>query len=156
MKITLIAVGNKMPKWVESGFSEYQKRLPPEMTLTLHEIAPGKRLNPAATAKARLKEEEATLAAIPEGAYVIALDERGREFSSHELSDKLTALKRDYSQLALLVGGPEGHTDAVRRRAHELWSLGRLTLPHPLVRVVLAETLYRAYSISAGLPYHRD
>ena len=105
--------------------------------------------------KARQKESKEILEAIPKNSYIIALDERGKEYTSEDLAQKFSKLKLEYSSIALLVGGPEGHSDEVRAKAHELWSLGKLTLPHPLVRIVLAETLYRAWSIEQGLPYHR-
>ncbi len=144
-----------MPSWVNEAFMEYQKRLPREMPLILREIAPKKRVGDGIELSARKKEAQQTLQAIPGGAYVIALDERGREYSSEELAHKFLKLSQSYSDTALLVGGPEGHTDEVRQRADELWALGRLTLSHPVVRVILAETLYRTYAINAGLPYHR-
>ena len=155
MKITLIAVGCKMPKWVEEGFKEYQKRLPSDNALILKEIPLQKRVGDFVETKARQKESKEILEAIPKNSYIIALDERGKEYTSEDLAQKFSKLKLEYSSIALLVGGPEGHSDEVRAKAHELWSLGKLTLPHPLVRIVLAETLYRAWSMEQGLPYHR-
>ncbi len=155
MKIHLIAVGTRMPSWVEEGFKEYQKRMPGEYALILHEITPDRRLGKGSLDKIRQHEGAAILNAVPRRAYVVALDEHGVELSSVDLAAKLKTLQAEYADLALLVGGPEGLADECKTAAREMWSLSRLTLPHPLVRVILAETLYRAYSITAGLPYHR-
>lgn len=155
MKIILIAVGTKMPAWVEAGFQEYIRRLPPEFTFELKELTPARRTHSTPAAKARELEGRAILEALPKKAHIIALDERGKEFSSLELGAKWTAWESMGENLVLLIGGPDGLTDECRNRADELWSLSRLTLPHTLVRVVLAECLYRAYSIARGLPYHR-
>ena len=154
MKIIMIAVGTKMPAWVTAGFTEYQKRMPPELRLELHEIQPDKRRQ-GDIAKITEREGQEIIEAIPKKAYVIALDEHGKEFDSVALAKKLGAWKNYGQDIALLIGGPDGLSQACKDRAQELWSLSKLTLPHPLVRVVLAETLYRAYSIDAGLPYHR-
>jgi len=155
LKIIVIAVGNRMPSWVQEAVAIYQKRFPPEMRLEFHEIPPQRRDGRGSELKAMEKEGKAILEAIPKRSYVIALDERGRQFTSEELSRKVSSWEGMGCDIALLVGGPNGLTDECRQRASELWSLSKLTLPHPLVRVFLAETLYRAYSISAGLPYHR-
>lgn len=155
MRISLIAVGSKMPSWVSEGFLEYQKRLPESWSLKLVEIPLIKRNGGGEDLKARNKEAAKILEAVPQGAYVMCLDERGKQYTSVELASHLQEIALHYRDLALLVGGPEGHTDEVRARAHELWALGRLTLPHPVVRIVLSEALYRAYSIAANLPYHR-
>ena len=155
MKFILLAVGTKMPAWVTTGFTEYQKRMPAHMQLVLQEIEPVRRVSKATSDKAKEIEAKAILAALPKKAYIIALDERGKELSSMKLAEKV----HDYQQLGrdvvIIIGGPEGLTDEVRDKADELISLSQLTLPHPLVRVVLAEALYRAYSIDANLPYHR-
>lgn len=155
MRIHLLAVGNKMPAWVTEGFHEYQKRLPAHFALELTEIPPEKRGSNANTQKIKEKEAALILKALPKKAYIIALDERGRQFTSEELSLKVHTWQEMGCDIALIVGGPDGLTDEVRHRANELWSLSKLTLPHPLVRVFLAETIYRAYSIDQNLPYHR-
>jgi 23S rRNA (pseudouridine1915-N3)-methyltransferase len=155
MNIHLIAVGEKMPRWVQDGYGEYAKRLPAECALKLVEIAPGKRGKNADIARAMRDEGERMLAAIPKGARVIALEVNGREWSTEQLSTQLEGWLGGGQDIALLVGGPEGLTEDCRRRADQLWSLSPLTLPHPLVRVLLAEQLYRAWSILRGHPYHR-
>lgn len=144
-----------MPSWVQEAVSGYQKRFPPELKLEFREIPPQRRDGRGSEIRAMEKEGKAILDAIPKKTYVIALDERGRQYTSEELSKKVASWESMGCDIALLVGGPNGLTDECRQRASELWSLSKLTLPHPLVRVFLAETLYRAYSIFAGLPYHR-
>ena len=144
-----------MPGWVETGYQEYAKRLPPECALHLVEIEPGHRGKGASVEIARREEGGRLLAALPKGVQVIALDERGRAWSTAELSRQLAAWLAEGRDLALLVGGPEGLDPTCRARADRLWSLSPLTFPHPLVRVILAEQLYRAWSLLSGHPYHR-
>lgn len=155
MNIHLIAVGEKMPRWVQDGYGEYAKRLPAECALKLVEIAPGKRGKNADIARAMRDEGERMLTAIPKGARVVALEVKGREWSTEQLSAQLEGWMAGGQDIALLVGGPEGLADSCRQRADQLWSLSPLTLPHPLVRVLLAEQLYRAWSILRNHPYHR-
>jgi 23S rRNA (pseudouridine1915-N3)-methyltransferase len=144
-----------MPSWVKEAFNDYQKRFPPEMKLVLEEIAPVKRNGQNSDAKAKELEAKMILEALPKKAYIIALDERGKQFTSLELGDKVGSWQNLGMDVVLIVGGPNGLTDEVRSKANELWSLSKLTLPHPLVRVFLAETIYRGWSIYANLPYHR-
>lgn len=144
-----------MPKWVNEAYKEYEKRFPPEIKLILEEIPPYKRSGKNDDEKARLEEAKLILASIEERSYVVALDERGKQFDSNELSKRFEVWQNIGMDIVLIIGGPNGLTDEVRNKARELWSLSKLTLPHPLVRVFLAETLYRAYSIAKGLPYHR-
>lgn len=106
--------------------------------------------------KAKEAEAKLILEAIPKKAYIIALDERGKQYTSIELSKKVGQWQQLGCDVVLLVGGPNGLTDEIREKANELWSLSLLTLPHPLVRVFLIETVYRGYSIFANLPYHRE
>jgi 23S rRNA (pseudouridine1915-N3)-methyltransferase len=144
-----------MPGWVEEGYREYAKRLPRECGLRLVEIEPGHRGKGASAEAARRDEGERMLAALPKAAQVIALDERGQAWTTEKLAGALSGWLADGRDLALLVGGPEGLADACRQRAERLWSLSALTFPHPLVRVILAEQLYRAWSLLKGHPYHR-
>ena len=155
MKLIIIAVGNKMPAWVTEAFTDYQKRFPPEMKLVLEEIAPVKRNGKNSDEKAKEQEAKMILEALPKKAFIIALDERGKQFTSLELGDKVGVWQNLGMDVVLIIGGPNGLTDEVRNKANELWSLSKLTLPHPLVRVFLAETIYRGWSIYANLPYHR-
>jgi len=155
MRLHLIAVGNRMPGWVEAGYQEYAKRLPADCALQLHEIAPGQRTKGADLERARREEGEKMLAALPKASHVVALEVGGRAWSTEQLAQRLAHWRQQGQDVALLVGGPEGLADSCRARASEQWSLSPLTLPHPLVRIVLAEQLYRAWSILQGHPYHR-
>lgn len=155
MQIHLIAVGEKMPRWVQEGYGEYAKRLPAECSLKLVEIPPGRRGKNADIARAVRDEGERMLAAIPKGARVIALEVNGRDWSTEQLAGQLDGWLAGGQDVALLVGGPEGLAEDCRTRADQQWSLSPLTLPHPLVRVLLAEQIYRAWSLLRGHPYHR-
>ena len=155
MKATLIAVGEHAPDWVSSGFSEYQKRLSHWLPLVLHEIEPGLRGKGRDGARAVAEEGSRVLAALPKQAHVVTLDGRGRPHTSVQLSQRLEAWRREGNELAFLIGGPEGHAPAVMAAQSESWSLGPLTLPHMLVRLIVAEQLYRAASLLMNHPYHR-
>ncbi|GAA4866784.1 23S rRNA (pseudouridine(1915)-N(3))-methyltransferase RlmH [Luteimonas vadosa] len=155
MKARLIAIGERPPAWVAEGFAEYQKRLSHWLPLELVEIAPGVRGKGRDAARATQDEGARVLAALPKQALVIALDGRGHAWSSPQLSQRLADWRGMGRDLALLVGGPEGHAPEVLSRADETWSLGPLTLPHMLVRLVCAEQLYRAAAMLANHPYHR-
>ena len=155
MKIHLLAVGTRMPEWVEKGYVEYAGRLPRECTLNLFEIPAGKRGSHADVARLVRAEGERLLAAVPAGSRRIALDERGQEWSTVELAEQLSGWLREGRDPSLLIGGPDGLDAACRDRAERIWSLSRLTLPHPLVRVVVAEQIYRAWSLLHNHPYHR-
>jgi len=155
MNIHLIAVGEKMPPWVQQGYAEYAKRIPAECALKLAEITPGKRGKNADVTRAVRDEGQRMLAAIPKGAFVIALEVNGRNWSTEQLAGQLENWMHLGTDVALLVGGPEGLSPECRAAAQQQWSLSSLTLPHPLVRVVLAEQLYRAWSIMRNHPYHR-
>jgi len=152
MRAWLIAVGERMPAWVQAGYAEYAKRLSRELPLQLVEISTRTR-DPA-----RLVAEEgaALLGAIPKGAHVVALDGRGKTWSSEELATQLARWRMQGKDLAFLIGGADGLAPAVLERADQHWSLGPLTFPHPLVRIVVAEQLYRASSQLAHHPYHRE
>jgi 23S rRNA (pseudouridine1915-N3)-methyltransferase len=155
MQIQLIAVGNRMPAWVNAGYEEYAKRLPRECELKLKEIAPGQRGKHADIARAVACEGQKMLAAIPPGDRVVALDLSGQEWSTEQLSHSLTRWLGDGRDVSLLVGGPDGLDPQCLTRADERWRLSALTLPHPLVRIVVAEQLYRAFSLLHNHPYHR-
>ncbi len=155
MRFKLIAVGTKMPDWVNEGFAEYQKRLTQDLTLELVEIPAGKRGKNADVDRITDKEGELMLAALHPNDYVITLDVQGKRLSTEKLAQQLEKLMQQGNHVALLVGGPEGLAPQCRSAARESWSLSDLTLPHPLVRVLMAEQLYRAWSILKGHPYHR-
>lgn len=155
MNIHLLSVGNKMPHWVNEGYQEYAKRLPAECRLNLIEIAPGHRGKSADLKRTLRDEGERMLKAIPKGCRVIALDIPGRAWSTAQLAEHLGEWMECGSDIALLVGGPEGLADICLERADSRWSLSPLTLPHPLVRVLLSEQIYRAWSLLRNHPYHR-
>ncbi len=155
MIIYLLAVGNKMPAWVNTGYTEYAKRLSGDCRLELIEIASLKRTKNANLDRIRLLEGEKLLAAIPKSSRVVALEVTGRSWSTEQLSRRLHEWMSGGQDISLLVGGPEGLSGECIARADEKWSLSPLTLPHPLVRVLLSEQLYRAYSILKNHPYHR-
>ncbi len=155
MRIQLIAVGRRMPAWVATGFNEYQQRLPPECPLLLTEVEAPARLKGADAEAIRRAEGERLLAAVPARARVLALDARGTAWSSEDLARRMRDWLMEGRDLALLIGGPDGLDAACLARAETRWSLSALTLPHMLVRVVVAEQLYRAFSILHGHPYHR-
>lgn len=155
MRLRLLAVGTRMPGWVEEGFAEYAKRLSGDISLELVEITAGKRLKSTDLARVKEEEGEALLAALKPQERVIVLDVLGKTLSTEDMAGRLKEWQVDGRPAALLVGGPEGLSRAVLERADEKWSLSRLTLPHPLVRVVIAEQLYRSWSLLKGHPYHR-
>jgi len=155
MKAVLEKMGERAPDWVAEGFSEYQKRLSHWLPLSLHEITPGLRGKGRDAVRATSDEGARVLAALPKQVHVVALEGRGRQYSSEQLATRLEAWRQQGRDLAFLVGGPEGHAPEVLAATHEQWSLGALTLPHMLVRLLVAEQLYRAASQLANHPYHR-
>jgi len=155
VKIHIISVGNKMPKWVDLGYQEYAKRLPIECQVKLIEIAPGHRGKGADIKRATREEGERMLKAIPKGARVIALHVVGKSWSTEQLAQQMGNWLSGGCDVALLIGGPEGLADSCLQIAGQKWSLSALTMPHPLVRVVLSEQLYRGWSLLNNHPYHR-
>lgn len=155
MHIKVLAVGTKMPAWVEQGVSEYSKRLPAELKFDIRELALGKRGKGADVARAIRTEGEQMLAAIAADDYVVALDVLGKPWSTEQLAGQLQQWQMAGRNVCLLVGGPDGLAPSCLQRADQRWSLSALTLPHPLVRVILAEQLYRAWTINNNHPYHR-
>ena len=155
MRVRLIAVGTRMPKWVEQGVAEFQVRLPREWRFEIVEIPVAARGDNADIARLKQAEGEKMLKAIPQGAEVIAFDERGELLSTTDWARAAEAWQRHGRDVALLIGGPDGLAPACLARATRKWSLSKLTLPHGLVRVMVLEQLYRAWSVTAGHPYHR-
>lgn len=155
MRIHLLAAGTRLPSWINDGYNDYAVRLPPECKLVLKEIPLGASRRGGDAVKAAAEEGARMLAALPPCAHIIALDLRGRSFSSEELAKQLNRWLQDGGDVALFIGGPDGLAPVCRTRAEFKWSLSPLTLPHALVRVIVAEQIYRAWTILKGHPYHR-
>ncbi len=156
MRVALVTVGTRMPPWVREGYEDYSRRLKARLPVTLLELAPGKRTNGGDDARAIADEGKRLLASVRRDDYVVALDERGKQRSSLELSAWLKERQQDGRDVSFLIGGPDGYAPEVLQRAQETWSLSRLTLPHALVRVLFIEQLYRAVTLIDGHPYHRE
>lgn len=155
MEVTLLAIGTKMPKWIEEGYQEYASRMGRDCRLTLKEIPSPRRSNAEDSASVCKKEGELLIAAVPKGAYVIALDEHGKLQSTQSIADKFIKYRETSRSLALLIGGADGLSDQVLQHSEEKWSLSKLTFPHALVRVIVAEQIYRSFSLLNNHPYHR-
>lgn len=155
MQLIIAAVGHKMPAWIEDGFAEYAKRMPPECRIHLKEIKPVERSG-SKTAETVMALERAKIeAAIPKGARIIALDERGKDLTTMQLSQFLTQWQQDGRDVTFVIGGADGLDAGFKASADMLVRVSSLTLPHGMVRVLLAEQLYRAWSITQNHPYHR-
>jgi len=155
MKIYLITIGQRMPNWVDEAFNEYCKRLPNDYALILKTLPTAKRSK--ATDKQRIvaKESKSLLANCPDHTYRIALDRQGKQIDSQNIATALKSWHDQSQNITLLIGGPEGISTATLQQADAVWSLSKLTLPHPLVRILVAEQIYRAWSILSNHPYHR-
>ncbi len=155
MHIRLLAVGDRQPSWVDEAFGIYSGRFPREWKFRLDAIATVRRNKNDRSQKAMAAEGERILAKLVATEQVVLLDERGKELSSRTLAARLADWQADSRDLCFIIGGPDGVPDTIRQRADFIWSLSRLTLPHGMARVLLAEQLYRAWSLQAGHPYHR-
>jgi 23S rRNA (pseudouridine1915-N3)-methyltransferase len=155
MKIRLLAVGQKMPAWVTDGYQEYAKRLPADCALELVEISPGHRSKSSSKEKAMQQEAAALQKAIRPQEHLVVLDVLGKPWSTEQLSGHLSQWRMDGHDVALVIGGPVGIAPTLLAQAKQRWSLSSLTLPHPLVRVVVAEQIYRAWTLLQGHPYHK-
>lgn len=155
MQIHIIAVGKHMPDWIQAGFVEYTHRMPANYKINLIEINAEKRLKSANINKLCELEETKIKAAIPNNSRVISLDRIGKIIDTKMLAKSLQTWHDNQQDISLIIGGPEGLSANFLKASNEIWSLSALTLPHPLVRVVLAEQLYRAWSILVNHPYHR-
>lgn len=156
MKFRLLAVGTRMPGWVDAGVQEYSRRLPADFALQLQELPLSRRGRNSSPEHLKNKEAEAILAKLRPADHVVALDVQGRRFDTGTFASRLDTLRSNGRDVVIVVGGPDGLGDQVLQRAEERWSLSDLTLPHPLVRIVLAEQFYRAWSLLSNHPYHRD
>lgn len=155
MIIRILAIGTKMPSWVMEGYQDYAKRFTSGCSLELYEIPAEKRSKNADIPRIIEREGEKLLAMIKPNHYVIALDVKGHAWNTEQLATELKHWQTEGRHVDLLIGGPDGLSQACLQKAHSKWSLSPLTLPHPLVRIILAEQLYRAVSILQNHPYHR-
>lgn len=155
LKITVITLGNKMPDWVIQGSNDYAKRFNDGIQLKIIEIPLIRRSKSSDLSRILEKESSLIKDALPHGARLIALDIEGKTFSSEQLAVKIMQLQQIASHFCFLIGGPEGLSNELIKLCDERWSLSKLTLPHPLVRIMLLETLYRAWSIINNHPYHK-
>ncbi len=155
MKLQIVAVGQKVPDWAQSAYEDYAKRFPPELRVELKTVKTEAR--GSKTLETLLTAERARLeTAIARGTRIVALDERGSALTTVALADKLQAWQREAQDVAIVIGGPDGLDPEFKRSAHERLRLSDLTLPHAMVRVLLIEQLYRAWSITVNHPYHRE
>lgn len=156
MQIDLITVGKRMPTWIESGFKEYAKRLPKNINFKLIEINPAIRGKNNSAENYKLKEEENINTTLAANSLIIALDEHGKSISSQTLANQLQNWNDENKHISFIIGGADGLSDAIKKKAHQLWSLSEMTLPHGLVRVMMVEQIYRAWTITQNHPYHRE
>jgi 23S rRNA (pseudouridine1915-N3)-methyltransferase len=155
MKLVIVAVGQRVPDWAQTAWDDYAKRFPPELKVELKAVKTeprgSKTLDTLLAA-----ERERIEAAVPKNARIVALDERGTTLTTKALARRLTDWQLGGDDVALIIGGPDGLQPAFRQAAHERIRLSDLTLPHAMARVLLVEQLYRAWSVNAGHPYHRE
>ena len=156
MKLIIVSVGHKMPDWITAGFNEYTRRMPREAQISLLEIKPEPRTAGKITAQIMEAEAQRILAALPKNCRRIALDERGTQPTTRQLAALMQDWMREGGDVAFIIGGADGLHESVKQAAQQLLALSALTLPHALVRVLLAEQLYRAYSLMHNHPYHRE
>ena len=156
MKLIIASVGHKMPDWIKAGFDEYAKRMPREASIELLQIKPEARSTGKSTVQIMQSEAQRILAALPQNCLRIALDERGAQPTTKQLSLQMQEWMREGRDVAFIIGGADGLHDSVKQAAQQLLALSALTLPHAFVRVLLAEQLYRAHSLLHNHPYHRE
>lgn len=156
MQLVIVAVGQKMPHWVDNGFGEYAKRMPPECRIVLKEIRAVDRAGGKPAESVMQQESERIEAALPKGARIVALDERGKDLTTQELSNRLTQWQQEGRDVAFVIGGADGLDAGFKAKADDLIRISSLTLPHGMVRVLLVEQLYRAWTITQNHPYHRN
>lgn len=155
MKLQIVSVGQRMPAWVESAAETYLKRMPHECRVTIQEIPAAKRNKQSEVSRMVREEADRIQKAIRPGDHVVALDLSGQNWSTEQLAEQMRGWQGVHPQVSLLVGGPDGLDSQCVAQADQVWSLSKLTFPHPLVRVILAEQLYRAWSLINNHPYHR-
>jgi len=156
MVIHFITVGQKMPKWVQEGYAEYAKRLPKSCAIKLVELPMAQRGKTGSVDKYKAEEAKKILAAVPKGAMLIVLDEHGQQVTTKGLAENLEDWLASGQDVALVVGGPDGLEQSLIQQARWKWGLSKLTMPHTMVRILVAEQIYRAYSVINNHPYHRE
>ena len=156
MKFIIVSVGHKIPDWITAGFNEYAKRMPREAKIELLEIKPAPRSTGKTTAQIMEAEAQRILAALPQSCLRIALDEHGTQQTTRQFAEQMQDWMRSGRDVAFIIGGADGLHESVKQAAQQLLALSALTLPHALVRVLLAEQLYRAHSLTHHHPYHRE
>jgi len=156
LRLSLLTASNRQPEWVDDGAADYAKRVRGRCTLEIKTLPLARRTSSTPIERAIADEGERLLAAVPSGAHVVALDERGKPWTTKDLATKLDGWMRIGAPVFLLIGGPDGLSPACAKRAHERWCLSPLTLPHGLAKIVAAEALYRAWSLLERHPYHRE
>ena len=156
MKLIIVSVGHKMPDWITAGFNEYVKRMPREARIELLEIKPEPRTTGKTAAQIMKAEAQRILAVLPQNCLCIALDERGTQPTTMQFAKQMQGWMREGRDVAFIIGGADGLHETVKQAAHQLLALSALTLPHAVVRVLLAEQLYRAHSLMHNHPYHRE
>jgi 23S rRNA (pseudouridine1915-N3)-methyltransferase len=155
MRVQIVAIGDRMPGWVEQGYHEYIKRIGSGFTVELAEISPEKRGKSSDVQRIMQKEAGRMRQSIPKGNYIVALDRDGRSWSTEDLANHIAEWQQDGTNISILIGGPEGMSQELLDKADVRISLSAMTFPHPVVRIILAEQLYRAYSILNHHPYHK-
>ena len=156
MRLLLVAVGQRPPAWAQAAYDDFAKRFPPELRLEIKAVKAEPRTTAKTAAQMMAAEAQRIDAALPKGVRRVVLDEHGTRLTTRQLAERLRFWLGDGRDVALLVGGPDGLDAGLKATADETWRLSDLTLPHALVRVLLAEALYRAWSVTAGHPYHRE
>ena len=156
MKINIIAVGTKMPAWTKDAYGEFVKRMPSDIEVVLKEVPAAKRSKNNNTNNYIKEEFNEISKRLTNGSYLVVLDVKGKSLTTLKLAERLSAWQVDHSVIDIVIGGPDGISKELLNKAREKISLSLLTFPHPLVRVILIEQLYRAYAINIGHPYHRE
>ncbi|MDH5692050.1 MAG: 23S rRNA (pseudouridine(1915)-N(3))-methyltransferase RlmH [Gammaproteobacteria bacterium] len=156
MKVHLISVAQRAPKWVDEGYKEYEKRLPKEIQLVYKQIQPIKSSSKLSSEKKKELEGEKILSALPKYDWLISLDEKGKEKTTQEWSFSLSNWLQHYPDVCVLIGGADGLSENIIKLSNERLSLSKMTFPHTLVRILFAEQLYRAWTLLNGHPYHRE
>ncbi len=156
LQLQIIAVGQKMPGWVENACADYLKRMPREMKIQISNIALAQRKGGASVEQLKQQEASQIMKKMTPGSFNIAFDERGQQWSSREWSSQLAVWMREHPRINLIIGGPDGLSDECRNACNQIVAFGAMTMPHGLVRIVLIEQLYRAWTLLNGHPYHRE